>query len=190
MESSRIHKLQLLENEARSCQRCDLSATRNRVVFSSGVHSYGLVVVGEAPGASEDRDGLPFVGRSGQLITRLIEEEIGLARDNYYITNVIKCRPPSNRKPNSVEIAACSVFLTGQLELLNSQVILAVGEVAARVLTRLKTSVGSMRGQVRAMGGAKVVVTYHPAYALRGGKAIEQAMRSDLRVVGGLLDGE
>lgn len=190
MEFTNSHRLQLLEGEARACKECELSIARNQVVFASGPFDSQLVVVGEAPGAAEDRDGLPFIGRSGQLLTRLIEEELGLQRSDYYITNVVKCRPQGNRKPLSVEIDACSRYLRGQLENLTGGVVLAVGEVAARALTNHKGSLASVRGTVLFVGGKRVVVTYHPAYALRGGRRVEQAMRSDLSVVGGLLSGK
>ncbi|MDA8278184.1 MAG: uracil-DNA glycosylase [Actinomycetota bacterium] len=190
MEISNERRLEVLAQEAMGCQRCELAATRSQVVFSSGGPNSSLVVVGEAPGASEDKDGVPFIGRSGQLLTRLISEEIGLDRTRYYITNVVKCRPPENRRPSAGEISACSYLLAGQLEVVDKKVVLAVGEVAARSLTGLKSSVGSMRGQIHTVDEAKIVVTYHPAYALRGGSRVTEAMRSDLMIVGGLLDGK
>ncbi|MDA8196530.1 MAG: uracil-DNA glycosylase [Actinomycetota bacterium] len=187
MDLSIYDTMKALEEEARRCTSCVLSESRSQVVFSSGRLDAELIVVGEAPGASEDRDGTPFVGRSGVLLRRLILEVLGLDSGQYYVTNVVKCRPEGNRKPLAVEIGTCSHFLERQLEILKGGVILAVGEVAARTLTQQKISVGSMRGSVYTHGDKKVIVTYHPAYALRGGRAIEDSMRVDLGFVGGLL---
>ncbi len=156
-----------LRDEAMGCTRCGLSETRNNVVFSDGNPDARLVVVGEAPGANEDRTGVPFVGAAGKLLD-LILASVDLSReDSVYICNVLKCRPPGNRNPQAEEIQACSPFLKRQLALVQPQALLAVGTFAAQLLTGRDRPLGKLRGEVHSYEGIPLVVTYHPAALLR-----------------------
>jgi DNA polymerase len=165
------------------CQACALSATRQRVVVGSGPPAPRLVVVGEAPGRSEDEGGEPFVGRSGQLLVRLIEEELGLSRREYFITNAVKCRPPQNRTPRTSEVATCHPWLAAQLGQLHPSVILCVGNVAARAVFGFEEGISRTHGRVGHYLEVPGVATYHPAAALRGGPHVVSVMRADLAVL-------
>lgn len=160
---------QQLTDEVTRCTRCDLHRTRTRPVLGVGDRHAQWLVVGEAPGAEEDRQGEPFVGRAGQLLDAMLRA-IGLARgQNVYIANILKSRPPGNRDPAPAEVAACLPYLERQIELIRPRLILAVGRIAMQNLLGTDTSLGRMRGQVHAFGGLKtpLIVTYHPAYLLR-----------------------
>jgi DNA polymerase len=161
--------------QVRDCTRCGLSRTRNKTVFGQGHADARLVFVGEAPGADEDRQGLAFVGRAGQLLTRMVEA-MGLSRDDVFICNVLKCRPPENRNPAPDEIAACSPYLMEQLTTIGPEVIVALGAPAAQTLLQTKQSIGRLRGRFHEfypsgspmIGDAvPLMPTYHPAYLLR-----------------------
>jgi uracil-DNA glycosylase len=159
---------QLTEAVAR-CTRCELHRTRTRPVLGVGDRHAQWLVVGEAPGAEEDRQGEPFVGRAGQLLDAMLRA-IGLGRgQNVYIANILKSRPPGNRDPAPAEVAACLPYLERQIELIRPRLILAVGRIAMQNLLETQHSLGRMRGQVHAFGGLKtpLIVTYHPAYLLR-----------------------
>lgn len=171
--------------ELTECRRCDLSLTRTRVVVGSGPASAPLLVVGEAPGRTEDEGGQPFVGRSGQLLRRLILEEWGLGENEYLITNVVKCRPPENRTPRATEIAACQPWLDLERAAWNPPRVLAVGNVAARAVLGLREGVSVVHGRVVPWGEGVGVATYHPAAALRGGPNVVAVMREDLRTLAG-----
>jgi uracil-DNA glycosylase family 4 len=151
-----------------ACTRCALSATRTQTVFGVGSRQAQWLIVGEAPGAEEDRQGEPFVGRAGQLLNSMLRA-IGLAREEVYIANVLKCRPPGNRDPAASEIAECLPYLERQIALLNPRIMLAVGRIAAQNLLRTDAPLGGLRQQVHSFGKSRVplVVTYHPAYLLR-----------------------
>lgn len=151
---------------ARSCTRCPLYATAHNAVAGEGNPNADLMIVGEAPGATEDETGRPFVGESGQLLTKIIEA-INLKRDDVFIANVIKHRPPANRNPKPDEIVACSPYLLRQIELVRPKVILTVGNFAAQTLLGTKESLGKLRGQVHEYHGVPLIVTYHPAALLR-----------------------
>ncbi len=157
-----------LAAEAAACTRCALHATRNRVVFGCGNRAARWLVVGEAPGADEDRQGEPFVGRAGQLLTEMLRAA-GLARDEVFIANVLKCRPPENRDPKPEESASCEPFLQRQIRLVQPRLLLAVGRIAAQNLLATDVPIGRLRGTVHryAPTGTPLVVTYHPAYLLR-----------------------
>jgi uracil-DNA glycosylase family 4 len=157
-----------LRERVAACTRCGLSATRTQTVFGVGNLEADWLVVGEAPGAEEDRQGEPFVGRAGQLLNSMLRA-IGLAREQVYIANVLKCRPPHNRDPLASETALCSPFLERQIALLKPKIMLVVGRIAAQNLLRTDSSLGRLRQQVHTFGDARVplVVTYHPAYLLR-----------------------
>jgi DNA polymerase len=166
---------------AGSCVRCPLSAGRTTVVFGEGSPTADLLVLGEGPGREEDLQGRPFVGRSGQLLDRLLIEEVGLDRSAAYIANVVKCRPPGNRDPLPDEIDACRPWLETQLDLIRPTVILTLGNFATRWLLGSSEGIRRLRGRVYPAGrGAAVIVpTYHPAAALRGGGEVLAEMRAD-----------
>ena len=157
--------------EAFSCTACELSKTRTNVVFGSGNPEAKLMFVGEAPGMEEDLQGAPFVGRAGQLLTKIIES-IGLKRSDAFIANILKCRPPQNRNPLPTEISACEHFLKRQIEVINPRIICALGKFAAQTLLRSEEPISKLRGNFFNYHGAKLIPTYHPAYLLRnpGGK--------------------
>jgi uracil-DNA glycosylase len=148
------------------CTRCRLCEGRHKIVFGEGSATAELVFVGEGPGREEDAQGLPFVGRAGQLLTQMIEA-MGLRREQVYICNVVKCRPPENRTPEKDEVATCSPFLFRQLEVVRPKVIVCLGNVAAQALLGTHRSLSSYRGQWLPFRGAKLLATYHPAYLLR-----------------------
>jgi len=155
-----------LEAAVRACRACGLCATRKQAVPGSGDRQARLLIVGEAPGAEEDQRGEPFVGRAGDLLEQMLLA-IGLDRRRVYIANVLKCRPPDNRKPSPEEVAACSPYLARQLALLQPAVILALGGFAARALLGGEGRIGVLRGGLHQHAGIPVVVSYHPAYLLR-----------------------
>ena len=179
--------LTVLDQEACSCQKCGLAQTRTSVVFGSGKTNADLLFVGEAPGAEEDRQGLPFVGTAGQLLTRMIEA-MGLTRKDVYITNIIKCRPPNNRDPKPDEIAECQPYLLQQIDLIAPVVICTLGRFAAQTLLQTTESIGRLRGKIFEYQGAKLVPTYHPAALLRNAHWKRPAWE-DLKLVRKLYDG-
>ncbi len=157
-----------LEQAVDTCTRCHLSETRSKTVFGSGSRTADWMIVGEAPGAEEDRQGKPFVGRAGQLLTAMLKA-IGLERDEVYIANILKSRPPQNRDPQPDEMAACEPFLMRQIQLIQPKVILALGRIAAQNLLKTDIKIGLLRGKRHVYPGTEIplVVTYHPAYLLR-----------------------
>ena len=157
-----------LERTVAECTLCPLHATRTQTVFGVGSHSAQWMVIGEAPGADEDRQGEPFVGRAGQLLTEMLRAA-GFKREDVYIANILKCRPPNNRDPRPDEVKTCSSYLLRQIELLQPKLILAVGRIAAQRLLHTNETIGRLRGKVYRYGRMSVplVVTYHPAYLLR-----------------------
>jgi DNA polymerase len=148
------------------CTRCKLHRTRNQIVFGDGSPQAQLVFIGEGPGADEDAQGLPFVGRAGKLLTQMIEA-MGLARPDVYICNVVKCRPPENRTPEKDEVATCSPYLFRQLDVLKPRVIVCLGSVAAQTLLATNRGISHFRGEWMNFRGYKLLATYHPAYLLR-----------------------
>lgn len=158
--------LDLLRKEMLGCARCDLHKTRKNVVFGSGNPKASLMFIGEAPGHEEDIQALPFVGRAGQLLTKIIEA-MGLARSDVYIANILKCRPPNNRIPLPTEILACEENVKRQVELVNPKVICTLGKFASQTLLRTETPITALRGKFREYNGIKVMPTFHPAYLLR-----------------------
>jgi DNA polymerase len=156
-------------------------------VVGSGAFDAKLVVIGEAPGRSEDEGGEPFIGRSGRLLFELIDSELSLTREQCYVTNVVKCRPPQNRTPRREEIDACSEWLDEQLSLVSAKVILTLGNTATRSVLKSTQKIGELRGVVVRRGRFDVVATFHPAAALRGGPNVVTMMRADLQAVRVLL---
>lgn len=157
-----------LQTEVSVCRDCALAETRTQTVFGVGDPGADWMLIGEAPGAEEDRRGEPFVGRAGQLLNEMLKA-VGLAREKVFIANILKCRPPANRDPKPAEIAACAGHLRRQIEFVQPRLILAVGRIAAQSLLQTTTPVGRLRGRVHDYGaaGLPLVVTYHPAYLLR-----------------------
>ena len=158
--------LEAVRDDLGECTRCKLHGGRTKLVFGVGSPTADLVFVGEAPGRDEDRQGIPFVGRAGQLLTRIIAA-IGLSRDEVYIANVIKCRPPNNRNPEPDEVATCEPFLFRQLDVIRPRVVVALGGFAIRTLLRTDDAVSRLRGRVFDYRGAKLIPTFHPAFLLR-----------------------
>jgi uracil-DNA glycosylase family 4 len=171
--------------ELGDCQRCKLAGGRKQIVYGVGNPAAELVFVGEAPGADEDAQGEPFVGAAGQLLTKMIEA-MGFRREDVYICNVIKCRPPNNRNPEPDEVAACEPFLKKQLAALHPRVIVTLGKFAAQCLLRVDTPITRLRGQMRSYEGIPLMPTYHPAYLLREPSRKREAWE-DLQAVMSLL---
>ncbi len=161
-----------------SCKHCPLHSTRNRVVFGQGDSQARLMIVGEAPGREEDIQGLPFVGRSGDLLTRMLQA-IDITREEVFITSVVKCRPPQNRTPRAEEIKACSPVLFQQISIINPGLILALGQVAAHTLLSSRATLKELRGKIHEVNGLRVVVTYHPAFLLRFQGTVQKAYKKE-----------
>ncbi|MCI5072455.1 uracil-DNA glycosylase [bacterium] len=162
--------LENVRHELGECQRCQLHTTRKNIVFGVGNKNADLMIVGEAPGRDEDIKGEPFVGRAGQLLTKIIEA-IGLSREEIYIANIIKCRPPENRNPAPEEIEQCEPFLIKQIQSIQPKVICCVGKFAAQTLLKTETPISKLRGQFAQYEGIALMPTYHPAYLLRNPSA-------------------
>jgi DNA polymerase len=179
-------------NEAIVCTRCPLAATRNQVVFGAGNADADLMFVGEAPGAEEDRQGLPFVGRAGGLLTQLLEE-IGMAREDVFIANVLMCRPPGNRDPQPLEIESCHPYLLEKIELIEPRVVCTLGNFATKLLTGNPAGITRVRGtpQVQTLGRRTVFLLplFHTAAALRT-PAMAETLRADFRTLAQLLSEE
>ncbi len=159
--------LEAIREELRDCQRCPLAKLgRHTIVFGDGDANARLMFVGEGPGADEDAQGLPFVGRAGQLLNNMIAA-MGLKREEVYIANIVKCRPPQNRVPEPEEAHTCSPFLFRQIDVIRPEVIVALGSTAATYLLGAKSPLAGLRGRVHSFHGSKLIVTYHPAYLLR-----------------------
>jgi DNA polymerase len=173
--------LNFVRQEIGDCQRCKLCSGRKNIVFGTGNPEASLVFVGEAPGADEDEQGEPFVGRAGQLLTKMIEA-MGLSRKDVYICNVIKCRPPQNRNPEPDEVAACEPFLKKQLAALRPRMIVTLGKFAAHSLLRIDTPITRLRGNFKTYQGIQLMPTYHPAFLLRDPSRKREAW-SDLQSV-------
>jgi len=167
------------------CTRCKLHSTRHKIVFGDGNPKAQLVFVGEGPGADEDAQGLPFVGRAGKLLTQMIEA-MGLQRKDVYICNVVKCRPPENRQPEEDEVSTCSPFLFRQIDVIAPKVIVCLGAVAAKTLLQTNRGISQFRGEWLEFRGRKLLATYHPAYLLRNPPAKSEVWK-DLQKVMAVL---
>jgi uracil-DNA glycosylase family 4 len=165
--------LETIWKDLKGCQRCKLHTGRTHIVFGEGNPHADLVFIGEGPGYHEDQQGKPFVGKAGELLTRIIQA-IGLRREEVYITNIVKCRPPNNRNPEPDEILICKTFLRRQLEIIQPKIICALGKVAAQTLLKTAIPISRLRGRFHDYHGIKLMPTYHPAYLLRnpGGKRL------------------
>jgi DNA polymerase len=176
----------LRSQEARlqGCQRCKLCAGRSTIVFGTGNARAELVVIGEGPGADEDAQGKPFVGRAGQLLTKMLTSRgVEFTREETFITNAVKCRPPGNRNPEPDELAACAPFLAAQLSVIQPKVVLALGSVAAQALLKTREPIGKLRGRVHPFGAGVLVATFHPAFLLRNpGEEYKRMAWDDLKL--------
>jgi DNA polymerase len=178
--------LQVVRDDLGDCTRCKLSGGRKNIVFGVGSPDAPLVFVGEAPGADEDRTGEPFVGAAGQLLTKMIHA-MGLGREEVYICNIIKCRPPGNRNPEPDEIAACEPFLKRQLAAIRPRMIVCLGKFAAQCLLHSEAPISKLRGRFHAYEGIPLMPTFHPAYLLRNPES-KREVWSDLQQVMAELD--
>lgn len=174
-----------LMTEVAGCTRCRLSEGRNKLVFGAGNPGSGILFVGEGPGATEDQQGLPFVGRAGELLDRILEA-IGLDRKSVYIANVVKCRPPGNRVPAPDEVDACLPVLLRQIGIMKPGVIVALGASAASALLASRKGIGALRGEMHLFRGTPVMVTYHPAALLRS-PALKRPVWEDMKKLSALL---
>lgn len=183
-----VPDMRTLAQVAESCVRCPLHETRKQVVFGEGDPDARVVCVGEAPGAREDETGRPFVGPAGQLLNRLLLS-VGFQRDEVYICNVLKSRPPDNRDPRPDEVEACSPYLLRQIELVDPDVIVAFGTFASQTLLGVRDTLGRLRGRIHLYEGYRLVVTYHPAALLRN-RSWTRPSWEDLQLVRRVVDGE
>ena len=178
--AKRAQALNVIRQDIGECTRCTLSAGRNKIVFGDGNPNARLLFVGEGPGADEDVQGLPFVGRAGQLLNNMINA-MGLSRERVYIANIVKCRPPGNRVPEPEEAHTCSQFLFRQIDVIRPEVIVALGATAATYLLGGKSPLNALRGRVHSVRDARLIVTYHPAYLLRDPAQKKEAWK-DLQI--------
>lgn len=178
--AKRADALKAIREDIGDCTRCALSAGRNKIVFGDGDPNARLLFVGEGPGADEDAQGLPFVGRAGQLLNNMIHA-MGLSREQVYIANIVKCRPPGNRVPEPEEAHTCTQFLFRQIDVIRPEVIVALGATAATYLLGGKSSLSALRGRIHSVRGARLIVTYHPAYLLRDPTQKKEAWK-DLQI--------
>jgi DNA polymerase len=178
--ADRASALLIIRDEIGDCTRCALHTGRNKLVFGDGDPNARLMFVGEGPGADEDAQGLPFVGRAGQLLNNMISA-MGLKREQVYIANIVKCRPPGNRTPEPEEANTCTQFLFRQIDVVRPQVLVALGATAATYLLGSRQPLAGLRGRVHAYRGAQLIVTYHPAYLLRDPRQKKEAW-ADLQI--------
>jgi len=186
-EPTASEQLRVLAGVASVCTDCRLSESRTTVVFGDGSLTADLMFVGEGPGYHEDQQGLPFVGAAGQLLNRLLNE-IGLSREDCYIANVVKCRPPGNRDPRPDEIDACKHYLADQIRLIDPAVVVTLGNFSTQLLLKDDQGISKLRGRAYNWWNRVVVPTYHPAAALRGGEGVLEAIRQDLGLARSFLD--
>ncbi len=176
-KSKNAQRLQRLAEEISKCGRCRLCSTRTQTVYSRGNPASPLMIIGEAPGADEDKQGLPFVGRAGKLLNEILSKGMGYDPDDVYIANVLKCRPPNNRNPEPDEIAACRDYLLEQVEIIDPLMIIALGRFPAQWLLESKESIGRLRGKIWNVNNRKILATYHPAYLLRNPAAKKEVWK-------------
>ena len=177
-----IQTLSTLRDEASVCTLCsELATRRNNVIFGEGDEHASLLLIGEAPGRDEDLQGQPFVGRAGQLLTKILES-VDFHREDVYITNILKCRPPNNRDPNPVEIANCQRFLIGQIHAIRPKLICLLGRISTQTLLSTKKPLSALRGMVYTIEGVKAVPTYHPAALLRDPR-LKRPVWDDIRFI-------
>ncbi len=170
LSNKKTDYLDLLSRKIRRCKRCELNLSRNKVVIGEGNTDARLMFIGEAPGADEDREGRPFIGRSGQLVTKIIEA-MGLKREEVYIANILKCRPPKNRDPHPSEVENCINYIFKQIDIINPELIVILGRIAGISFFGKDFALTKMRGKILNFRGHKVLATFHPAYLLMNPKA-------------------
>lgn len=170
--------LATLREEIGDCHRCRLGEGRNQLVFGDGNPNAQLMLVGEGPGADEDKEGLPFVGKSGALIGKWLKD-FGLKREDIYINNIVMSRPPNNRPPEKDEVETCLPFLMRRIEIIQPKVIITLGSTAARALLNTGEAIGKLRGKLYKIGNISLIPTYHPSYILRGNSAAEKLVYED-----------
>ncbi|MEM1025306.1 MAG: uracil-DNA glycosylase [Myxococcota bacterium] len=167
LKLERAPTLEAVRSIIGDCRRCRLSEGRRQIVFGVGDPAAELMFIGEGPGADEDRQGEPFVGKAGQLLTRIIEKGMGMSRSEVYIANIVKCRPPNNRDPEPDEVESCEPFLQAQIQVVQPKVLVALGKYAAQTLLGVQTPISRLRGRWAKYQGIPLMPTFHPAYLLR-----------------------
>jgi len=175
--------LATLQEETSQCNRCSLCKTRKNLVFGVGNPDAELMFIGEAPGADEDAQGIPFVGRAGKLLTRIITQGMKMERANVYIANILKCRPPANRTPSTDEMAVCMPHLMKQIEIIDPAIIVTLGATALNGLTQSKSAISKERGRFRDWNGIQLMPTFHPAYLLRNPPAKKDVWEDIKKVI-------
>ncbi len=179
--------LQALKNITYNCHLCQLSKTRKNVVFGEGDIDADIMFIGEGPGANEDETGKPFVGKAGELLTKIIENVLNIKREQVYIANIVKCRPPNNRVPTPEEVKSCTPYLMKQIDLIKPKIIITLGATAYNNLTNDKTPISKIRGEILPFGNAKIVPTFHPSFLLRNPSA-KKYVFADMKKVKGIKD--
>ncbi len=174
--------LESLQKQAQNCHLCALSKSRQKVVFGEGNPHADLLFIGEAPGATEDSSGRPFTGRSGELLTKMIENVLHISRSDVYITNIVKCRPPNNQVPTPIQAHTCQPYLLKQIELIKPKLIVTLGAAAYHFLTGDETGISKVRGTLHQQNGYTLIPTYHPSYLLRNPSAKKEVFEDLLKV--------
>ncbi len=182
LDLSLPNTLETLQKQAQNCHLCELSKSRQRVVFGEGNPHADILFIGEAPGATEDSSGKPFVGRSGELLTKMIENVLKISRSDVYITNIVKCRPPNNQIPTPTQAHTCQPYLLKQIELIKPKLIVTLGATAYHYLTGDETGITKIRGTVHKQNGYTLIPTYHPSYLLRNPSAKKEVFEDLLKV--------
>ncbi len=176
------NELKELEKICKTCTLCDLAKTRTNVVFGEGNPKAKLMFIGEGPGEMEDKTGRPFVGRAGKLLTKIIENVLELKREDVYISNIVKCRPPNNRVPTIEEAETCKPYLLKQIDIINPEILVCLGKTAFMYLLNTDMPISKVRGQIFEYKGKKVIPTYHPSYLLRNPSAKKEAYKDFLLI--------
>lgn len=178
------NELKELESICKNCTLCDLSKTRTNVVFGEGNPKAKLMLIGEGPGEMEDKRARPFVGRAGQLLTKIIENVLNMKREDLYIANIVKCRPPHNRVPSIEEAKTCKAYLLKQIEIINPEILVCLGKTAFMYLLNSDMPISKVRGQIFEFKGKKVIPTFHPSYLLRNPSAKKDSYKDFLLIKG------
>lgn len=182
LDLSLPNTLESLQKQAQNCHLCELSKSRGKVVFGEGNPHADILFIGEAPGATEDSSGKPFVGRSGELLTKMIENVLQISRSDVYVTNIVKCRPPNNQVPTPTQAHTCQPYLLKQIELIKPKLIVTLGATAYHYLTGDETGITKIRGTLHKQNGYTLIPTYHPSYLLRNPSAKKEVFEDLLKV--------
>jgi DNA polymerase len=182
LDLSLPNTLESLQKQAQNCHLCELSKSRQKIVFGEGNPHADLLFIGEAPGATEDSSGKPFVGRSGELLTKMIENVLHLSRKDVYITNIVKCRPLNNQVPTATQAHTCQPYLLKQIELIRPKLVVTLGATAYHYLTGDETHITKIRGTLHKQNGYTLIPTYHPSYLLRNPSAKKEVFQDLLKV--------